>query len=189
MHATELGDRDVTSTTKDELNATNHSRRDGLYFLIVGAVIYLLGGLVFIQKLPFAMTDFKVVYFSARCLTRHCDPYSVDNMRQLFHDNAQFNVAGHPGVQVVIERFFYPPTIFPITAPLALLPFLFAKLVWIIIGTTSYLAAAYLMWRAGAPRSPLLAGILSGFLVANSIWLFMIGNSAMLSIGLCIVAV
>jgi Glycosyltransferase family 87 len=178
----------VTDLANGGTKTAERGRRDGMSLLILGAAIYLTVGLVFLQKLSFSMTDFKVVYFSARCLTQHCDPYSMEEMRRLFYADPEFSVEGRPGVQLVVERYFYPPMTFAVTAPLAVLPFGAAESIWIFFSTVSYLFGAFLMWRLAARSSPIWSGVLVGFLLANSVWLFMIGNAAILSTGLCLIA-
>lgn len=168
---------------------TQRRMRSGATIAITGVVIYLLAGLVLLGKLPFAMTDFRVLYFSARALTQHSDPYSVDEMQKLFHASPQFNVEGYPGVQLVIERYVYPPMTFAFTAPLALLPIGIAKIVWIVTGNLAFLLSVYLIFIVGSRRSPEWAGVLCALLVAGSAWLFMIGNAALVSTGLCVIAV
>ncbi len=106
-----------------------------------------------------------------------------------FKSDPDFSLAGHPGVQLVIERYFYPPMTFVLTVPLAILPFRVAGCVWTLLSASSFLLAAYLMFILGARWSSVLSGSLCGFLAAGSIWLLMIGNGAMLSIGFSMIAV
>ena len=78
---------------------------------------------------------------------------------------------------------------FVLTVPLAILPFRVAGCVWTLLSASSFLLAAYLMFILGARWSSVLSGSLCGFLAAGSIWLLMIGNGAMLSIGFSMIAV
>jgi hypothetical protein len=51
------------------------------------------------------------------------------------------------------------------------------------------IVASFLIWDIGADYSPILSGVLVGFLLANSEVLIVVGNMAGITISLCVVAV
>ena len=106
------------------------ARLDGLYLLILGSVAFVLLGIAMESAAKSPLADFKALYYPARCLLQHADPY-------------------------------------------------FAALI----------GASFLLWALAADYSPVLAGALAGFLLANSEVLIITGNAAGIVIGLCIVSV
>jgi hypothetical protein len=88
----------------------------------------------------------------------------------------------------VKTRFFYPPTAFILTVPIAMLGFEVGKVLWMILCAGTFILAALLVWEAAADFAPGLAGLLTGLLLANSFWLVMIGNAAAIAVSLCIIA-
>jgi len=54
----------------------NGARRDGLVLLLLGSVVFVLLGLALEHASHEPMVDFRVVYYPARCLVEHGDPYS-----------------------------------------------------------------------------------------------------------------
>jgi Glycosyltransferase family 87 len=170
-------------------NETPRSRRDGFRIMVVCAAIYFLAGLVFLQKAPYALTDFKVVYYSARCLAQHGDPYAAGEIESKFDNKGRLDVPGYPVVKRVITNYFYPPTTFSITAPMALLPYSVAALLWTLFSALLFAGASFVLWELASEYSPIAAGFLVGYALMNSVWLLMCGNSASLAIALCILSV
>jgi hypothetical protein len=179
----------MSQVTEESGKGARRHSRDGLSILLLGAAIFLLCGVGFQLKLRYAFTDFKGVYFSTQCLIDHCDPYSPAEITARMGTSPLFIVPGHPGNQLVIAHCVYLPTAFGIVAPFALLPFAQAAFLWQIAGAGMFLFAAFLVWRMSPAVASLPAAVLVAALLVNSIWLFLIGNSAMLSTGLCIAAI
>ena len=165
------------------------SRKDGLYILLLGSMILLLLGSILEYASPISMTDFKGVYYGARCLIQHCDPYNQAEVLRVYQTEKGQDRPDLPGVRQVATRYVYFPPAFVFTVPFALLGFGPAHLLWMIYTALSFILGAYLMWDVGANHAPIVSACLIAFLLANSIWLFMIGNAAGIAIGLCITAV
>jgi hypothetical protein len=164
-------------------------RSDGLVLLLLGAVLFAITGVAWIRLSPIAMGDFKVVYYSARCLVQHGDPYSESSVLRVFQGEGRESPSESEVSRQVMTRYFYPPTAFVFTVPFALLGFDVGHLLWIILSAVGLVFAACLMWDLAADYSPLLSGVLLGFLLMNSFWLFMIGNSAAIVVSFCAIAV
>ena len=51
------------------------ARLDGLYMLLLGSVAFLLLGIAMESAAKSPLADFKALYYPARCLLEHADPY------------------------------------------------------------------------------------------------------------------
>ena len=164
-------------------------RTDGLILLVLGAVSFLVIGIAWSRTALITMGDFKVVYYSARCLLQHGDPYSEKDVLGVYQGEGRESSEQTITSRRVMTRYFYPPTAFIVTVPFALLGFGAGHVLWIALSAGSLILAAILMWDLSAEFAPILSGAVLGFLLMNSFWLFMIGNSAAISVGLCVIAV
>ena len=166
------------------------ARLDGLYLLLLGgSVVFLLLCFLLVTTTPAAMQDFRVVYYPARCLIQHCDPYKEGEVLRIYRAEG-----GEPPLQaatdrLIVTRYIYPPTAFSITVPFAMLPWGSARILWMILTAGSLIFASLLAWNLGANYAPILSGILIGFLLANSEVLIVLGNPAGIVVSLCVVAV
>ena len=137
------------------------------------------------------MPDFGGIYFGARCLLHGSDPYNRSAfMEELKTDNPGFRdgllkvekLTGSPTLQV------YPPTTLLAAVPFAILPWAAAQNLFMIISAGFLVAAAFLVWTLGGEYGPRLQGLLVGFVVANSLLIFLHGNPAGLAVSFCVVA-
>lgn len=163
-------------------------RLDGLYLLFLGCVFFLLSGLAIERASPAASIDFKLVYYSASCVLQHRDPYQETVLKQVYreageHATERWN--DHP----LITKFLYPPTLFLVTAPLALLNYELAHVLWLALTAAAFILAAVLIWRVGADYAPVAAGALAGLVLANSQILLILGNPTGIVVGLSVIAV
>ena len=163
-------------------------RLDGLIFLLLGALAYLGIGLAWSRVSPIEMGDFKVVYYASRCLLQHGDPYSQHDVLAVYTAEGRESPTEPPLDRDVKSRFFYPPTAFILTVPIALGGYEAGKLIWMTLCSGSLILAAFAIWDAATEFASTLAGLLPGLLLAGSFWLFMIGNSAAIAVGFCIIA-
>lgn len=163
-------------------------RLDGLIVLLLGAVAFLVIGTAWKHVSPIEMGDFKVVYYSARCLLDHGDPYRESDVLSVYRAEGRERPTEPLLDREVKTRFFYPPTAFILTVPFALLGFGVGKFLWMILSAGSLILSAVLTWDIAADFAPLISGFLLGLLLANSFWLFMIGNSAGIAVSFCAIA-
>jgi hypothetical protein len=176
-----MKDEDRYSMTKERL--------DGLYMMLLGcAVLLLLGGALSVNS-SFSTLDFKVVYYPARCLLQHFDPYQEAQVMQVYRAEGGENASEGDKERKIATRYIYLPTAFFFTVPFALLPWTAAQLLWMTLTLGSLILAAFLMWNLAATSSPILAGLLLGFFLANSEVLVVTGNPAAIAVGFCVVAV
>jgi hypothetical protein len=135
------------------------------------------------------MVDFRVLYQPARCLIAQGDPYNEDDVFRISQAEGLNRSSDTSKVRQVVTQYLYPPTAFSFTVPFALLPWVYARIVWMTLTMASLVFASILIWNLGADYSPVLAGFLAGFLLANSEMLVITGNMAGIAISLCAVAV
>ena len=169
----------------------NGARRDGLTFLFLGCIVFLLLGISLESIVPGPMSDFKAVYYGARCVLHHQDPYANGAILQSYlADGGTF--PADPIIARSVRRAILVcinlPTGLFLVAPFALFPLGPSHLLWLTIMAASLIVAAFLMWNLGAERSPLLAGALIALLLVNSEVVMIIGNAAAIAIGLCVIA-
>jgi hypothetical protein len=157
-----------------------------MFLLLLGSVLFVAVGSVK-EHISGSMCDFKNVYYAGRCLLEHCDPYQRNELKSVYLTSG----GDHPTPFLVeaVTTYVYLPTIFLITGPLALLPWGPAHLLWMAVTACAVIFAAILIWNPGAQYAPLITGCFIGFLLANSVWLLMVGNPAGIAVGLCVVAV
>lgn len=170
------------------MTAAKH-RKDGLILLFFGAVIFLSIGIAWRHIALIQMGDFKVVYYSARCLLEHGDPYSQRDVLRVYRAEGRERLTEPPSDLQVKTRFFYPPSAFALTAPVVSLGFKWGAIVWTILLAAGLIAGAIAAWDLAADISPVMSGALAGLLLMNSFWLYMIGNAAAVAVGLCVIAV
>jgi hypothetical protein len=170
------------------MQSISNARRDGLLFLLLGCAVLVSFGPLLERISPVAMIDFKLPYYSTRCLLNHSDPYDGVDVIPAYRDGGEVAllkmVEGSPNS----FRLVYFPTIFPFVVPFALLPFGVAHIIWLAFILCGLILASFLIWNTSAGYAPVTAGFLIGFMLANSELVVMIGNPAGIAISLCVVA-
>lgn len=151
--------------------------------------MFILLGFALARTSPNGSCDFEPVYYHARALIERQDPYIETHSRYM-----QFKADGFlnpimitPADQIEIPCV-YPPTALFVAAPLALLKWHAANLIWMSLSAASMVIAALLMWSAATEYSPTLAGFLVGFILINSVTVLFEANAAALAIGLSVIA-
>ncbi|WP_109486764.1 glycosyltransferase family 87 protein [Occallatibacter savannae] len=171
-------------------NTDRTKRLVGLSLVLLASSFFVLIGFTLSQRPPAGSCDFGAVYYPTRFLVQHQDPYVYLQSSYL-----AFKAQGYlqPGAISVADRFYipcvYPPTALLVTAPLALLPWHSADLVWLTVSAASLVIGAILTWTLAADSAPLFAGALIGFILVNSITVLFEANAAGPAVGLCAVAV
>ena len=171
------------------INGTS-SRRDGLYLVCLGASVVVLLVIYFLYG-PNDSTfeDFDPGYFAARCLIEHCDPYSAVEVQRVYRAQRGEDYRQRDSVREVATRYLYPPTSFVAMIPFALLPWAFARVLWMIVSSGGLLFAALLAWDLAADSAPILSGGFVGFLLANCLVITVLCNPSGMVISLCVIAV
>ncbi|HEV2473093.1 MAG TPA: hypothetical protein VGS41_10530, partial [Chthonomonadales bacterium] len=164
------------------------SRRIGLLFLLLCSGLSIVWGTAAQRNAPGGILDFQAVYYGARCLLHHCDPYSESQLQHFFLAEDRDLPAGPSKYLQVVTLDVNLPTTSLIVAPLAMLPWKAAHLVWMILTGCTLILAALLLWDVGTTFSPALPVLLIGFLLANLEHLFVGGNAAGIVVGSSIIA-
>jgi hypothetical protein len=165
------------------------ARRDGLTFLILGSIVFVLFGLVLKNSSREPMVDFKVVYYPAQCLLQHCDPYNENQVLQIYRAGGGDNPSDSEKVRQIVTRYIYLPTAFCFTVPFALLPWSLAHNLWLALTIASLIFASFLLWNVAANHAPVAAGALLCLFLANSELLVISTNAAGIVVSLCAIAV
>lgn len=134
--------------------------------------------------------DFGGVYYGARCVLQHMDPYNTQTcIREFEAEGEQL-----PGVSAAerdknafVLMLIYPPTALLLVMPFAILPWTSAVAAWIALITALMLLAAFLAWDL-ASEVPLLAGCMAGFALLNSLVPLVTGNPVGVVVPLCVIA-
>ena len=165
------------------------ARLDGLYLLLLGSVIFVLLGVIVESSAVVTTVDYKVVYYSARCLIQHIDPYQENEVLRVYQAESADRPLESEKVRQIVSRYMYLPTAFAVTVPFALLPWGPAHILWLTLTIGSVIVASFLIWNVGADFAPIVSGILIGFFLANSEVLVVLCNPAGIAVSLCVVAV
>jgi hypothetical protein len=165
------------------------ARRDGQYLVLLGTAVFLLIGLALENAAPVTTVDFRVVYYSARCLLEHRDPYNERELDSIYRTQGGESAQDSAQIKRSERRYNYLPTAFPITTPFAVLPFGPAHFLWLALTAGSIILASYLMWEIVSEAAPILAGALIALSLANSELFLILGNPAGVAVGFCVIAV
>jgi Glycosyltransferase family 87 len=170
----------------------NKARTDGFYLLLLGFAAFAVAGLGLQGITKASLVDFRAVYYSARCLLEHRDPYSAAEMIRVYREeeieHRHPDPIGPSQIQAVTV-YVYFPTASIFIAPFALMPWGPAHVVWMVCIAASLIFATWLMWSVAADFAPVVSGALAALLLLCSVDLFVSGNAAAIVVSLCVIAV
>ena len=135
---------------------------------------------------------FKGLYYGTRCLIERNDPYNSAALQHVYESEG----GGYPSDPA--EAFLFRramlvyvnlPTSLALIAPLALLPWKIASLIWMVLNAAGLLAAALLLWTIARDYALKPATLLICLLLANTEIVLALGNLAGIVISLCAIAV
>ncbi|MGA8730709.1 MAG: glycosyltransferase family 87 protein [Terracidiphilus sp.] len=162
------------------------ARLKALLWLSLCGTIPALWGFALLTASP---SDFKSVYYGARCLLQRGDPYKTGEPLRLYVEDGGVRPPTSSPLFQIMTRQTYLPTGFLLVAPLTFLPWGVAHLLWMILSEASLIFAAFLVWDLTSIYAPRISLFLICILLANSEILFSSGNPAGITVSLCIVAV
>jgi Glycosyltransferase family 87 len=166
----------------------SRARIDSLVYFLLGAAALLALGWLTPPYPDVNQSDFKMVYFSAKALVHHQDPYVQANLLQLYRAEPGNNSAAQLGAADVVTICLYLPTGPFLIAPFALLPWTMAHVVWSLLTAALFLFAAYLIWDIGVEWAPRVSGFLMLVLLSGSQIILETGNPAGIVVGLLCIA-
>ena len=167
----------------------SQARRDGLLLLLLGSVIFVLLGFALQNVSSTPLVDFRAMYYPARCLLQHCDPYNGDQVLRIYQAEGIYGPVDTARVVQMATRYLYLPGAFSVTLPFAMLSWGLARVLWIALTAGSLIFGSLLIWRVGANHGPIVSGCLIGFLLANSELLIDQGMCAGIAVSFCVIAV
>lgn len=171
------------------MQSTRMARRDGLYLLLLGSAVMIALGVALELNASAPLLDFRSVYYPARCLLQHGDPYRESDVWRVYQAEGEYGSRDTGKERLMVTRYLYPPSAFILTVPFAVLPWIPAEILWSVFIVGTLVFAALLAWNLGADYAPLLSGTLVALLLANSEILVMMGMCAGIAISLGVIAV
>lgn len=165
------------------------ARLDGIYLLLLGSLVLILLSAVLERAATAPMIDFRDLYYPARCLLQHGDPYKEGEVMRVYRAEGVYGAMDTAKERTIATRDAYPPTAFSFTVPFAMMPWEPARVLWTTLTVAGMILGAYLIWSVGANYAPVLSGCLIGYLLANSEVQVIQGMSAGIVVSLCVVAV
>ncbi|HET7102494.1 MAG TPA: glycosyltransferase 87 family protein [Terracidiphilus sp.] len=165
------------------------ARRDGLLFLVFGCLLFTLGGAGMVSRPQATAIDFKAVYYSARCVLQHCDPYNEAELQRIYQAEGGDTPSDPDYVRRLVTLCVNLPSAYSVYMLFALLPWSVAHALWALCIGLSVMLAAILMWFASAEHAPVLSGVLLCIFLLSSLVLIDVANTAGLVVGLCVISV
>ena len=164
------------------------TRRFCLLFVLLSGALSVLWGFSIGQKNSGGPTDFQAVYYGARCLIQHHNPYSVSDMASLYEAAKDEVPLPTERQRDLVELYVNMPTSFLVFAPFEVMPLRFAQIAWMLLTATSLILSGVLFWRLCEKHAPILSACLIGFLLANCEYVFSTGNTGGFVVGLAMLA-
>jgi hypothetical protein len=168
------------------------TRRIALALILLSSGISILWGFSIGLSSQGGLADFKAVYYGARCLLQHSDPYKPNEfLRVYLAEGGGF--PSDPNVSRLFNRAVpvcinLPTTLFLI-APFAMLAWGPAHVLWMLLLAGSLVLAGLLTWNLAENYAHGVSIFLICIVLADSEILYSGGNSAGIAVSLCIVAV
>ena len=151
------------------------------YRVAFAYLLVLAGCLFFVIKgrhdesLTLQSVDFKQPYASARCLLKHCNPYSETDTRAAFIDAG--GALGRESRWLFVPySALYPPSTLALLAPFAALPYPAAHNVWLIFSGISFSVAGFAIADLSIEYSTFWVPALLAVFLASSTILLMEGQ-------------
>jgi hypothetical protein len=163
------------------------AHRAGLFLVLFCCAISLAWGWFGLSRT--GLTDFRAVYYGTRCLIAHHNPYRVSEFEEVYRAEGGQRPSETFAVHQAVTLFVNMPTTCVVIAPLALLPWGPAHVIWMVATAGIFILAVLLIWNLGARHAPGVATLLACLLAANCEVVFGGGNTAGIVVGLCVAAV
>lgn len=162
--------------------------RNGLLWVLLSIAISIIWG-VAIGHGKIAWNDFRSIYAASRCLIHHHNPYSIGELTREYMSEDGQRPPDTPEFIEAIVLCVNVPSIFVVVAPLAVLPWGPAHILWMLATGCAFILAIVLIWNVGTRYQPQVATFLACILAVNCEDIFAAGNAAGLAVALCGIAV
>lgn len=168
-----------------------NSRWVSAFILLICGGVSIVWGFSIGRTVSDGPLDFQAVYYGARCLIQHHNPYNAREFEEIYRaeggDHPFDSTDSYRRNQTVTLCINLPATLLLI-APFTALTIGKAQVAWMILTAASVLLAAMLIWNYASNDAPIFSVFLVGILLANCELIFMTGNTAGLVVSLCVVA-
>lgn len=169
------------------------ARLDGIYLLVLGSALFLLLGTAVerTHAASYGMEDFKAIYFGAKCVLQHCDPYARTQFVRVFEaagETFPSDPAAARSVSQAIPICINLPTSLFVIAPFTFLPLGLAELLWGFLTAGLLILAGFFVWTLVPDTAATTSGALIALLIAGSELLLLVGNAAGVVVSLCVIA-
>lgn len=168
------------------------AHRKALVCLLLSAAISIAWGSWIAARSPSGLGAFKAIFYPARCLMHHSDPYDPTMLQRLYESEGG-KFPSNPTEAFLFRRAMLVcvnlPTSLLFAALFAILPWKAAAGVWFLQNLAGIGIAAFLIWQVAKNDALKPATLLVGFILANSELLFALGNLSAVVESLCIISV
>jgi hypothetical protein len=164
------------------------ARLFGIVLLLLSSAVSVLWGFSIGWEKSGGPIDFQAVYYGARCLLQHHNPYSVSELEGVYLAAGGDAPPTTPRRHQIVTLYVNLPTTFLLVAPFEMLPLGVAQVMWMILTAGGLILAALLMWNLGEKYAPILSACLIALLLANCEFVFSTGNTAGIVVDLVVVA-
>jgi hypothetical protein len=169
------------------------ARWRGFICLLLSCGISALWGVALAWHRAGGTADLKAIYYGARCVMHHRDPYKTSEFQSLYLAEGGKIPTGPPHqvlmFRAAVFRCINLPTTLLLIAPFALLAWGPAYALWMVLVAASLTIATFLAWELAGNYAPRLSLFLLCFMLANREILFTSGNAAGLAVSFCVIAV
>jgi hypothetical protein len=162
--------------------------RSSLLILAVAAGTSILWGVALERGAGLGVMGFPGIYFGTNCLLHGGDPYDPHQLQKTY-SAAGFTEPDSAALRQSVSLYVNLPPTFLFVAPFACLPLAAAQILWLILLMSSFLLAAFLIWRMSSEYSPSATLLLMFVVLANCEIIFSGGNTAGFVVSLCVIAV
>lgn len=157
--------------------------------ILLSSGVSIVTGILLDQRSPGGTANYRAVYFAARAVLQHADPYRpADFLRVYEAENGEFPSAPDNKYLFVraVSICVNLPTTILLAAPLATLSWHASHLIWLALISIAFTVAGLLAYDLGREYAPRLSLMLVCIMLANSEVLFAVGNTAGLAVSLCV---
>lgn len=160
--------------------------------ILLSSGISILSGVLLDRSSPAGTSNFRAVYYGARCLIDRTDPYKPAEFLRVYDaESGEFPsvpAKRHLFLRAVPVCVNLPTTLFIVT-PLALIPWGVSHVLWLTLIALCFTLAGLLAFDIAGEYAPGVSLFLICILLANSQVLFAVGNTAGIAVSLCVIAV
>jgi hypothetical protein len=168
------------------------TQRKALLCLALSGAIFITWGSFIGATSHSGMGAFKAIFYGTRCLMQDSDPYNPPAFQRVYQSEGG-SLPADPVQALLFRRAMLVcvnlPTSLFLVAPLALLPWRIASLLWIALNAAGLLLGALLVWMVAEVNALKPATSLICLLLCNAELVLALGNLAGITISLCIIAV